>query len=300
MVEQRRGFREEQRQVILDAAGIDAIRDVLVERDARGVAFEGRAEALAEGGAAGFVRGKLARRQQADFRHWIEAALTIDVESAQGLDQIVEQLDPIGQRAAHRKQVDQSAAQAVFARRHDLADRLVAGGAHLLAEALQIEPLAAFEQKGMGGEESRREKSGGGGRGGGDQHVALPLRDGEQRREPLGDQVLMRREMIPRQRFPVGQEMHRQARREPADFLGQPLRIERRGGDDGERAASGGELGNREGVAGDGELGKRNALAWLARGKGREQGAHGSRGRDYRISRGWKERKGNYARAFSP
>jgi hypothetical protein len=54
-----------------------------------------------------------------------------------------------------------------------------------------------------------------------------------QRRQPLGDQVLVRREAVVRQRFPVGQQTHAQFRGEPGDLFGQTLRIDGMGADDG-------------------------------------------------------------------
>ena len=86
---------EEERQVILDAGRQRAGGNVLVERDARGVALEGIAEAAAELVAAGLADRELAGWQEADFGYRIEAALGIDVEGAQGLDPVIEQLDAI-------------------------------------------------------------------------------------------------------------------------------------------------------------------------------------------------------------
>jgi hypothetical protein len=57
VVEQRAGALEEQRQVVLDAGRQDAVGHILVQRDARGIALEGFAEALAEHRAAGLVAG---------------------------------------------------------------------------------------------------------------------------------------------------------------------------------------------------------------------------------------------------
>ena len=73
-----------------------------------------------------------------------------------------------------------------------------------------------------------------------------------ERREPLRDEVLVRREVIVGQRFPVGQQRDGKARREPRQLVGEPLRGQRVGGDDREQApfagAGGGELREREGV----------------------------------------------------
>ena len=56
-----------------------------------------------------------------------------------------------------------------------------------------------------------------------------------QRRQPFGDQVLVRREMVIGQGLPVRQQMHAQAGREERDLLDQPLRFQRIGGDHDQR-----------------------------------------------------------------
>jgi hypothetical protein len=173
VVEQcRRGF-EKQRQVVLDAGRQDAVRNVLVQADARGVALEGLAEALAEGGAAGLAGGEFACRQKAYLRHRIERALRIDVEAAQGFDLVVEQLDAVGQGGTHRKQVDQPAAHAEFARGDHLGDVLVAGQRKLRPQFVYLQARALLHEEGMAGEEGRRCEAGDSGRGRRDQHLAF-------------------------------------------------------------------------------------------------------------------------------
>jgi len=256
IVEQRGRFFKEQRQVILDAGGHDAVGDILVERDARGVALKHFPKALAEHRAARFAGRHFARRQQANFRHRIERALAVDIEAAQGLDLVVEQLDAIGQGGAHREQIDQPAAHAVFAGRDHLGHMLIAGQCHLCTQLVEIQLVALFHEEGVGGKERGRGKAGGGRWGRDDQDIALPLCDGKQRGEAFRDQILMRREVVVGQCFPVGQQVHAQGRGEPVDFLGKALCFKRRCRDRCQQAAGRRQLRNGEGIGGAGKRGK--------------------------------------------
>jgi len=61
-------------------------------------------------GDAGLVEREFARRQQPHLVHRIDAALGVDVECAQRLDLVVEQVDAVGQGAARWEEVDQPTA----------------------------------------------------------------------------------------------------------------------------------------------------------------------------------------------
>jgi hypothetical protein len=56
-----------------------------------------------------------------------------------------------------------------------------------------------------------------------------------ERGEALGDEILVRREGIVRQRFPVGQEAHARFRGEESDFLRKALGVDGARTDDGEQ-----------------------------------------------------------------
>ena len=231
VVEQRCGLFKEQRQVIFDPVRGDAFAYVLVDARPGRVAFEALAETLAEIRLAFFVQRKFARRQQANLRHRIQRALRVHIKGGDGLDLVIEQVDAIGQRAAHRKQVDQPAAHAVFARGEHLLHMSVARQSHLFAQPVQVEPVAALQEKGIGGEVThRRQRIQRGGDGHYD-HIAGVRADVVQGGQTLGNQVLVRREMVVRQRLPVRQQMHAQARVKERNFLQQPLRFQRVGGD---------------------------------------------------------------------
>jgi hypothetical protein len=68
------------------------------------------------------VHREFAGRQQANFRHRIDGALGVDVEGLDAFDFVVEQVEPVGQLRAHREEVDQAAADRIFAGRNDLRD----------------------------------------------------------------------------------------------------------------------------------------------------------------------------------
>ena len=173
------------------------------------------AEAAAEAGARRVVERELARRQQPDLRHRVERALGVDVEGLDALDVVAEEVEPVRQRAAHREQVDQPAADRVLARRDHLRDVAVAGERELRAQLGDVELLPLLEEEGVRREVRRRREPVQRRRRGDDQHVDLAARRAVERREPLGHQVLVRREVVVGQRFPVRQQRDRESGREP-------------------------------------------------------------------------------------
>jgi hypothetical protein len=265
VVEQRCRRVEEQRQEVFDAGGQDAVGDILVKPDARGVALEAFAEALAEHRAPGLTGGELARRQQADFWYRIQGALAIDVEAADGLDLVVEEFDAVGQLRAHREQVDQAAAHAVFAGGNHLGHVLVAGEGQLAAQGIEPEALALFHEEGVAEQEGGRRQTRDGRRGGDDQQLAFLARDGVQGGEPLRDQVLVWREGVVGQGLPIRQQVGTQFRREPGDFLGEALCLQRAGADRHQQAAAMREPGQRQGIGGRREGRQVEALARFGR-----------------------------------
>src|SRR5439155_15142967 len=123
----RRGRVEKKRQIVFDAGRRDAVGDVLVQWRSRRIAFEHFAEPTAEARARRVVGRKLPRRQKAHLLNGIYGSLAVDVESSDRFDFLVEQIDPVRQRTAHRVQIDEAAAYAEFARRDDLRHVLISG-----------------------------------------------------------------------------------------------------------------------------------------------------------------------------
>jgi hypothetical protein len=98
----------------------------------------------------------------------------------------------------------------------------------------------------MPGEVRRRAQPHQRGRGRHDGDIELAALDAIKGRQALGNQILVRRELVVGQRFPVGQQADAKLRREPRDLVEQALRIERGGGDDSDRRLALRETGDGE------------------------------------------------------
>jgi hypothetical protein len=299
VVEDRGRRVEEQRQVVLDAAAGDAVLHVLVQPHPGRVALQAFAPALAEGLAGGLVEREFAAREQAHLGHGVEAALRVRVEGADGVDLVVEQVDAVRHGRAHRKQIDQAAAHGVLARRDDRAHVGVAGQRELRAQRRLVEPRLLAEVEGRGREEGGRRQAGerrargqqddvdavvafsaGGrlrrvGRGlrasgrrragvAAAQALALAMQ-APQRGQALGDEILVRGELVPGQRLPVGEYGDAQVRREEGQLVGQALRVGGLGADDERqlpgRGAGRGEVRDQQRIGRAGRARQREALA---------------------------------------
>ncbi|MCY1518552.1 hypothetical protein D9M68_532730 [compost metagenome] len=278
VIEEGGGFLEEQRQVVLDAGRGDAAGQVLVDRAAPEVDVEALAEAPTEIGHGLLVQRELACRQQADRLDLVDRALGFRVEGAQRLDLVVEQVDAVGLVAAHREQVDQRAAHGELAVLVDGVHAAVAGGLQAQAHLRGVELLADVQhQAGAEQETGRRQAV----QGGGDrhhQHAVLDLRQAVEGGDALGNDVLVRREQVVGQGFPVREVQHRQVRRKEAQLLLQALGALAVGGQQqGEALGGAGGLGDGEGLGGAGQV-----APVLPAGTGRQgrktQYGHGQRG----------------------
>ena len=103
VIQQGGGVFEKQRQIPFYAAAGDALAHILVDAATRGIAFKNLAELQAKARNAIVIQRELACWQQAEVTDRIQATLAIDIKGADGLDFIVEQIQPVGQRAAHRE-----------------------------------------------------------------------------------------------------------------------------------------------------------------------------------------------------
>ncbi len=211
VVEQGGRFLEEERQIVFDSGERDAVADVLVGQRARRVAFEDFAEAGAEAGARILVHREFAAGQQLHLAHRIQAALRIHVEAADGFDFVVEQVQAVRQRRPHREQIDQPAAQAEFTGRRHLGDVVVVGQRQLGAQRRFVQLVLLLEGKGIGGQERGRGQAVQRGRDRHRQHVHRLGHERMQRVQAFRNQVLVRRERVVGQRFPVGKLAHAQA-----------------------------------------------------------------------------------------
>ncbi len=203
--------------------------------------------------------------KQAHVAHGIERSLRVDVERLDRLDLVVEEVDAIRQRRAHREEVDEAAAHAELARRDDLRDVRVAGQRELRAQCVDVERLRlAQEERERRKVRGRREPVQRGGRRY-DQQIAFAARHVIQRGEPLGHEVLVRRELVVRQRFPIGEQRHANVRCEPRHFFGEALRGARLRAHDRHHALlrrrATCEVGQRERVRGARERSRPHALS---------------------------------------
>ena len=265
VIEHGRRLVEEQRQVVLDAGGGHAVAHVLVDAALGRVALEQLAPAAAKARARVVVHRELAARQQPHLGHRVEAALGVGVEGADRVDLVVEQVDAVGHRRAHREQVDQAAAHRVLARAHHLRDVGVAGQRELRLELGVLQLLLRLEMEGVAREEGRRRQPVERGGGGHQHHVGFLLADAPQRGQALADQVLVRREAVVGQRLPVGKQGAAQLGREEGDLVDQALGIVGIGREHGRGAARGlfapRELGQQQRIGRQRGARQREALA---------------------------------------
>ncbi len=208
VIEQRGALLEEQRQEVLDAARRDAARDVLVVGAGAVVVVETLVPAAAEGRDRLLVERVLAPGQQAQALERRERALGLGIEAAQRLDLVVEQLDAHRRVVPHREQVHDRAAHRELAVLVDVVDGAVAGACQGVAQRDDAQALAGIERQRRGAHVGDR-------RGAlhqrchrHDQHHRVALRQARQRQQAVRDQVLVRREAVVGQRFPVGQPQH--------------------------------------------------------------------------------------------
>ena len=196
VLEEGGGLFEEQRQVLLEAGGGDALEGVHVERALARVDVEQRLEALAEAGDGGARQRVLVGRQQLDALDPIGAALGVRVEGAQGVDLVVEQVDAQRGLHPHGEEIDDGAAQGVLA---GLEDRLycpVAGTRERVAEGLAVQALAHLQGHHPPGDVVHRGQAL---HQGVDRHqhdAVLAVLQPAQGAQPGGDDVLVGREAV--------------------------------------------------------------------------------------------------------
>ena len=159
VIEQRGGLLEEQRQVVLDAGRGETLADVAIERHARQVALEARAEAPPEVLDRLGRQAELAGRQQVEPRQLFERALRFGVEAADAVDDVVEQVDPQRRFAAHRKHVEQRATDGEVAGFAHLRHARVAGAGEAQAELLEVQRLAGLEAERVAVDERARRQA---------------------------------------------------------------------------------------------------------------------------------------------
>ena len=92
------GFLKKERQVILNAGGGDTVANIFVDPALGWITIEQFTPATAKAGPGRIIHREFPAWQQADLRHRVQAALTVRIKGADGVDLIVEQVNPIGNR----------------------------------------------------------------------------------------------------------------------------------------------------------------------------------------------------------
>ena len=205
---------KKQRQIIFHARAEMTVADGFVHSRIVRIAIDFLAEAATEDFLRLAVGGELVCRQQADFGNGGNGALRFGVKGFDAVDFIVKQIDAVRHFAAHREQIDYTAAYGKFACRDNMGNMVVARVHQIGFQTAYIQSLPHFQPK-----RAPRQKRHGrqllhrrGNRY--EQHVRRATLNLPQRRQPLGHQVLMRRKTLVRQRFPVRQEHRRIMRTE--------------------------------------------------------------------------------------
>jgi hypothetical protein len=145
----------------------------------------------------------------------------------------------------------------------------VAGQRELGLQARFVELLLDLELEGVAGQEAGRRQAVQRRGGRHDDHVGagflVALLDAPQRGQALADQVLVRREGVVGQGFPVGEQRAAQLRREKCDLVHQALGRGGVRGDDGGELAGGffaaAQACQQQGIGGTGGLGQGVAFA---------------------------------------
>ena len=218
---------KEKRQVVFDAAGGHAVADVTVQGHARRIAVEALTPTAPKGRACRFVQRELPAGQQLDGLDRIQAALGVGIEGAQAVQFVIEEVQPVGQRRAHREQVDEAAAHRVFTGAQHLFDMLVTGQRELGLQGSFVQLHALGELEGARGEPRGRCQPVRGRAGSYQQHVQLATLQAIQGGKALGDQILVGRQAVVGQGFPVGQPGDGQCGRKPGDFCGKTAAVGR-------------------------------------------------------------------------
>ena len=153
----------------------------------------------------------------------------------------------------------------------------VAGQGDLAAEFLGIELFALLEREGVGRQKGWWRQAIDSRRGRHEQDVQLALGCCPQRGQALGNEILVRRESVVGQRFPIRQQADTQLRAEPRYFIEQALRIGGIGSDDREQLAgiAGRHLGQRQGIRGTRQKRQVDTRTGLGQGGERQQGRGG-------------------------
>ncbi len=193
----------EQRQIIFHAARGYPFADILIERVVCRQPFELRPIAAAELFDRLLIKGKFACGEEVDGIHLLFGSLGFRVESADGFDVFVEQLNAVRRVATHGEQIENGPAYGELAMPHDLGNALVAHAFQPSSGCVHPQYPAHFNHHAVGQDMGARRQllhQCGGCR---HQHATADFWQPCQGLDPLGDDFRQRRKHIVRQGFPV-------------------------------------------------------------------------------------------------
>ena len=151
---------------------------------------------------------------------WLSAS-----KRAQAVHLVVEQVHPHWMRRTHGEDVEQRAAHRKLAPFRHGGDRSIPGAREPLPLGCEVQGLSNLDRQRLLLHEMHRRKPPDQGCCSDDQHAVVQARQLVQGRKALGDDVLVWREMVVGQRFPLWQGANRKVvRREAADLFLHPGR----------------------------------------------------------------------------
>ena len=225
---------------MLHAGHPPPVRHRLVERVAGRGAAERFAVARAEARDAVLGEQGLGRRQQGEALGLVGRALVGGIEAADALDLVAEEVEPEAGRLAGREQVDQRAADRIFAGLGDRIGALVAERVQLADQLLAVDALTGGDAAGQLADAERGQQALGGGVGGRDEKLragSLGLQ-GIEGCEPLGHHPQRRRGAVVGQAVPRRQGQHLDLGGEQGDGVGERPHRRLVGGDQDRAAAA--------------------------------------------------------------
>ena len=211
VIEERGAALEKQRQVVLAAPRAAPGADLHVGGAEIRVHLETVVPVHLETADGAAIQGVFTGRQQADGLHLFHGALGLRVETAQAVDLVVQQVDPVGQFAAHGVDIQQGAAQGELAVLVDGLHVHIAVALQVATKAVYVQGLPGFQYQAgtgdiLGGRQAVHQ-----GRDRDHQDARGRRREPVQGIQALGNDVLVRGKIIVGQGFPIreGQHLHR-------------------------------------------------------------------------------------------
>ena len=138
---------KKQRQIILHARAEVAVADGFVHSRIVRIAINFLAEAAAEDFLRLAVGGELVCRQQADFGNGGNGALRFGIEGFDAVDFIVKQIDAVRHFAAHREQIDYTAAHGKLTCRDNMGNMVITCIHQITFQTAYIQSLPCFQPK---------------------------------------------------------------------------------------------------------------------------------------------------------